>query len=207
MCGPTRRIIGHATTCYALLHRPVYSEVRRYHSTRAKQMDTHAIRASLKICILWFATVLLTPAVEAAGIDLHRMWDDRCYDCHGHSAEFARKFLSVSNGELQGRHHVQDLRQFMHNHYVADSEVEAVYTMLYAQVSNQARFKDDCSRCHQTAAVFARRSLEFREGVLYGRKSGLPVRRFLDTHRGLDPDEVDFFTKLLTRVANEVYRP
>lgn len=165
------------------------------------------MRANLKSCILWIATMLLTPATEAAGIDLHLMWDDRCFVCHGHSAEFARRFLSVSNGELQGRHHVHDLRRFMHNHYVTDNDVDAVYNMLLQQASTQARFKDNCSRCHDTAAVFARRSLELRNGGLYGRKSGLPVRRFLDNHGALDAEEVDFFTKLLTRVAHEVYRP
>jgi hypothetical protein len=170
-------------------------------------MDTLAMLTNLKSGILWAMAVLLPTAAEAAVTDLHQMWDDRCYECHGHSAEFARKFLSVSNGELHGRHHVHDLQRFMQNHYVADGEVEAVYLMLYAQASTQARFKDECSVCHESAAVFVRRSLEFRDGVLYGRKSGLPVRRFLDHHRGLDPDDVEFFSLQLTRVANEVYRP
>jgi len=165
------------------------------------------MQANLKSCISWLTAVLLTQAVEAAGIDLHRMWDDRCFECHGHAAEFARRSLSVSSGELQGRHHVHDLRRFMHNHYVPDSEIDAVYDMLFAQASNQAKFKDDCGSCHETAAVFARRSLELRDGVLYGRESGRPIRRFLDHHRELGPDDVDFFTKILTRVAHEVYRP
>jgi hypothetical protein len=165
------------------------------------------MRVNLKSFILWIAAMLLTTATEAAGIDLHLMWDDRCFACHGHSAEFARRFLSVSNGELQGRHHVHDLRRFMHNHYVADSNVDAVYNMLLQQASTQARFKDNCSRCHESAAIFARRSLELRNGELYGRKSGLPVRRFLDNHGALDQEEVDFFARLLTRVAHEVYRP
>ena len=83
------------------------------------------MRANLKSCILGITVVLLTPAVEAAGVDLHRMWDDRCFECHGHAAEFARRSLSVSSGELQGRHHIHDLRRFMRNHYVADSEIDA----------------------------------------------------------------------------------
>ncbi len=164
------------------------------------------MRTNLKLCILSIAAVLLTPATEAAGIDLHLMWDDRCFVCHGHSAEFARKFLSVSNGELQGRHHVHDLRRFMQNHYLSDNDVDAVYNMLLHQASTPPKFREKCSRCHETAAVFARRSLELRDGVPYGRKSRLPVRRFLDNHMALDPEETDFFTKLLTRVAHEVYR-
>jgi hypothetical protein len=79
--------------------------------------------------------------------------------------------------------------------------------MLFEQASNQARFKGDCGRCHETAAVFTRRSLELRDDELYARKSGLQVRRYLDNHRRLDPDDADFYTKLLTRVAHEVFRP
>ena len=165
------------------------------------------MRAKRKACICLITAVLLTPAARATGIDLHYMWDDRCFECHGHAAEFARRTLSISNGRLQGRHHVDDLRRFMRNHYLADNEIDAVYRMLLAQASSQARFKEECSRCHNTAANFVRHSLEFRNGVLYGRKSGQPVRGFLNYHMGLDPYGVAFFNKLLTRVASEVYRP
>jgi hypothetical protein len=168
---------------------------------------TYTMRANLKASIIWVTAVLVTPAVGATGIDLHRLWDDRCFECHGHAGEFARRTLSVSSGELQGRHHVHDLRRFMYNHYLAGSEVDAVYSMLLAQASKQARFKEECSNCHDTAATFVRRSLELRDGVLYSRKLGLPVPRFLEHHRELDTDDIGFYTELLTRVAHEVYRP
>jgi hypothetical protein len=42
---------------------------------------------------------------------------------------------------LQGPHHVNDLRRFLHNHYLAGNEVEAIYNMLLAQAINQARFR------------------------------------------------------------------
>jgi hypothetical protein len=58
------------------------------------------------------AAVLTVPAQAATGVDLHRMWDDRCFECHGHAAEFARRSLSVFDGQLQGRHHVDDLSRF-----------------------------------------------------------------------------------------------
>jgi len=127
--------------------------------------------------------------------------------CHGHAGDFARKFLSVSDGELQGRHHVHDLRQFMHNHYLAGREVDAVHDMLLAQVTIPARFKDECGSCHETAAKFVRDTLVLHDGVLYGRASGRPVRGFLEHHRNLGPNDVNFFIGLLTRVAQEIYRP
>lgn len=165
------------------------------------------MRIRLKLSIVLVATVLAIQAAGATGIDLHWLWDDRCADCHGHSGDFARRFLSVTGGELQGRHHVHDLRQFMHNHYLAGNEVDAVLNMLLAQANNPARFKDECAACHDTAAVFVRNSLELCDGVLYSRDSGRPARDFLVHHRQLNSDDVSFFMNLLTRVAREVYRP
>lgn len=165
------------------------------------------MRNNLIASIVLITAVLMTPTVRAAGIDLHWLWDNRCAECHGHAGHFARTFLSVSSGELQGRHHVHDLRRFMYNHHLADSEVDAVYNMLLAQATTPPRFKDECSGCHENAAKFVRNSLELRDGVLHSRKSGRPVRLFLSHHRELDPDDVEFFMKLLTRVAHEVYRP
>ncbi len=151
--------------------------------------------------------VLAMPAPRASDIDLHWLWDDRCAACHGHAGDFTRKFLNVSGGELQGPHHVNDLRRFLHNHYLAGNEVEAIYNMLLAQAINQARFKGECISCHDTAARFVRNSLELRNGVLYSRNSGRPVSHSLEHHRELSPDDVEFFLDLLTRVAHEVYRP
>ena len=143
--------------------------------------------------------------VSAAELDLHWLWDNRCGDCHGHAGEFARQFLTEANGELQGRHHVRDLRRFMHNHYLNPDEVDAIYGMLLAQTRAPARFKTECSRCHESAASFARRSLQLQEGELVSRQSGRNVRRFLAHHQGLQSEDVDYFTRLLTRVAQEVH--
>lgn len=150
--------------------------------------------------------LLLAPVVSASGVDLHWLWDNRCAECHGHSGEFSRSNLGVSGGQLQGRHHADDLRQFLGNHYLAGNEVDAIYNMLLAQANNQARFRNECARCHGNAAGFVRGSLELREGILYGRNSGRPVDAFLENHMGLDTDDVEFYKNLLTRIANEVYR-
>jgi hypothetical protein len=168
---------------------------------------TNAMRVKLDLSIVLVTAVLVIPVVEAFGLDLHWLWDDRCAACHGHSGDFARKFLNVSSGELRGRHHVYDLRRFLRNHYLPGSEVDAVYDMLRAQAASQARFKNECGNCHETAAKVVRDTLVLRDGVLYSRAYGRPVRGFLDYHRNLEPGDVDFFMKLLMRVAHEVYRP
>lgn len=160
----------------------------------------------VKVSLALLATALANPA-EPSARDLHRLWDDRCAACHGHSGDFSRKFLRVSDGELQGWHHVHALRQFLANHYVSDNEVDAVYDMLLAQAKSPPRFKNECSECHDSAANFVRHSMEFSTGVLVSRKTGRPVREFLGYHMKLSPDDVRFFADLLTRVANEIYRP
>lgn len=165
------------------------------------------MRARSGLSSVLLVAMLVIPAVGAPGLDLHWLWEDRCAGCHGHAGDFARNFLGVSNGELLGRHHVHDLRRFLHNHYLAGNEVDAVYAMLFAQTSSQARFRDECSSCHENAATFVRNALMLRDGELYSRAYAQPVRDVLDRHRNLKPADVDFFAKTLMRVAREIYRP
>jgi hypothetical protein len=165
-------------------------------------MQSGVLKAAVLIGVL-----LLTAKVGATGIDLHWMWDNRCAECHGHSAEFARKFLKVENDRLQGRHHVENFRLFLRNHYVSTSEADAVYEMLLAQVRTQPRFKHECGSCHGQASTFVRRTMLLQNGVLISRESKQPISRFMDHHRGLQADDIEFFVNLLTRVAGEVYRP
>ncbi len=165
------------------------------------------LKIKLIVGFILVSSGALAPLIAGSDIDLHWLWRDRCISCHGNSAEFARKFLSVSGSELQGRHHVDDLRLFLHNHYLPDQAVDDVYTMLLAQASNPPRFKDECSACHQDAAVFVRENLLFRDGVLSIRKTGGSVKGFLENHRSLNAEDGNFFTGLLTRVANEINLP
>jgi hypothetical protein len=160
----------------------------------------------LKVAVL-VGVLLLAVKDEASGIDLHWMWDNRCAECHGHSAEFARKFLRVKNGQLQGRHHVENFRLFLRNHYVSTSEADAIYEMLLAQVRTEPRFMRECGNCHGQASTFVRRTMLLQNGVLISRESKQPISRFMDDHRGLQADDIEFFVNLLTRVAGEVYRP
>lgn len=153
-------------------------------------------------------TLLLAAPAHSAGIDLHAMWDDRCSQCHGHSSEFARRHLSLAeDGRLQSGHANRDLRQFLANHYLAESEVDAVYEMLRAQAGTPPRFKNECGGCHGSAAQLARQSLEVDGALVRVRGSGEPIREFMQHHRGLSTADAEFFSQVLTRVAREVHRP
>jgi len=162
------------------------------------------MQLNLKVNIMLIISLLLIPVVTAFATDLHKFWDDRCFSCHGHAGEFSRKFLRVSGSELQGRHHVQDLRLFLKNHFLAGHDVEPIYNMLLAQASILPRFKNECSSCHEKAAKFVRESFILHDGSLYSRKLKIPVRDFLSSHRNLQPEDIDFFMEQLNRIANEV---
>jgi len=141
---------------------------------------------------------------SSAGTDLHWLWDDRCAECHGHSADFSQQFLRVSDGQLQGQHHTQNLSLFLRNHYAPAGEVEAIYNMLLAQVTTAPRFKAECSNCHDSASQFIRDSIIVRNGELVSRESRGSIRAFMQTHRRLKQDDIEFFMDLLARVAGEV---
>lgn len=141
---------------------------------------------------------------SAHGLDLHRWWDTRCGDCHGRAASFAREFLTVSNGKLEGQHPNRDMRLFLGNHGVPKDEVDAVYNMLLTQRSSEPKFQERCSKCHGSAAQFARDAVERQGGVLVGRASKRSVRDFLKRHAGLSSEEAEFFAGVLERVEGEV---
>jgi hypothetical protein len=150
--------------------------------------------------------ILLMLCVQsgAGAREIRAEWDNRCEECHGEADEFARKFLWAVDGQLQGQHHIDNLRLFMRNHYLPKHKIEAFYDMLLAQANDPARFKSECSACHNSAGEFVRRSIVIKAGELTGVESGISVREYLQTHRGLQQVDVEFYTRLLTRVENEI---
>lgn len=150
---------------------------------------------------------VLAFVVPARGFDLNRFWDLTCGSCHGHSADFARKFLSVKDGALQGRHHVDDLRTFMSNHYLAPGLVDPVYDMLLSQRQTGPLFRAKCAGCHKTAAELVRQSIELREGMLFGRETERPVAEYLQRHGKLTPAEQAAMVGVLGRIEREVRLP
>lgn len=156
----------------------------------------------LRLALTIILAAALAPAARA--LDVHRYWDTTCGECHGHSADFARRFLSVKDGELQGRHHVTDLRKFLANHYTSADLAEPVYRMLLAQRQTAPLFRSKCGGCHRTASEFAREFLVMRDGVLVGRETQQPVAEFLKGHGRLSPADQKVMLGVLTRVEREV---
>ncbi len=150
---------------------------------------------------------LAMPANSSSEMDLHWLWHDRCADCHGHSSDFAQKYLLVKDGELQGLHHVDNLPDFLRNHYLPGEVVDEVYGLLLAQLNVPPRFKNECSGCHQNAADFTRAKLVFQGNVLVIKKTGQSVAEFLKRHRGLTDADIAFYVVLLDRVGREVKLP
>lgn len=151
------------------------------------------------------SAVLLSLTMDATAVDLHHFWDQTCAECHGHSAEFSRRFLTVRDGKLTGRRHKDELLGFLSNHHLPLELVIPVHDMLLAQASTGPQFKDRCGSCHDTAAALARDSLLIRDDKLYGKGTGRPVAEFLIGHGRLKADEIPFFVDLLTRVEREVH--
>ena len=154
----------------------------------------------LAILVMFF----IQPGADAR--EIRAEWDSRCEECHGEVDEFARKYLWAIDGQLQGQHHIDDLRLYMRNHYIPKHLIDEIYNMLQAQANSPARFKSECSSCHNSAEEFIRRAIFIKAGELTGVESGISVSEFLKTHQGLQQTDVEFFTILLTRVLNDIYR-
>lgn len=151
--------------------------------------------------------LILFAQSEVSAREIREEWDSRCEECHSDVDDFARKFLWAIDGQLQGQHHIDDLRLFMGNHYLPKHIFEAFYDMLLAKANSPARFKSECSSCHSSAEEFIRKSIIIRFGELRGVETGMAVPEFLQTHQGLQKADIEFFTRLLTRVIDVMYRP
>ncbi len=158
---------------------------------------------ALIVFLLFASQSTAAPAV----VDLHDYWDQRCSYCHGHSSEFARRFLRVDQGRLHGVHHRDDLDAFLRNHYLTEQLVAPVRAMLMAQLTTKPLFGEKCAGCHETAAAFARKSLDIVSGVLVGSASGIKVVDYLASHGRLESHEVPVMVDTLLRVRHEVTNP
>ena len=170
-------------------------------------MAQHIAGFALGTRLLVSVVPLLLPASPGEATDLHRFWEQTCGDCHAHAGPFAQRYLTVKDGRLQGGHHKDDLFVFLGNHHLPPNLVRPMYEMLLAQAGTAPRFKERCGRCHESAADLARESRVIRGGILQGRESGRPIADVLPRHAklGLTPQDVAFFTDLLTRVEREVH--
>lgn len=155
-------------------------------------------------------TVLIVPAaLGAAGapvepaVDLHAYWDARCQSCHGDAGPFARSTLRVDGTRVLGRHHVDDLENFLRQHYLADAYRQPVLRMLTAQVRTEPLYRTHCAGCHGVAADFVRQRLALQGDVPVVRGSGRAVSDVLAGHGSLPADGRAVVVDSLRRVLGE----
>jgi hypothetical protein len=141
--------------------------------------------------------------IEAGSRDGLAIWDSRCEECHGDPVVFSGKYLWDIDGQLQGRHHIDNLDLFMGNHYIPDHEIETIRIMLLSQANSPVRFKTECSGCHGDVNEFIEKSLWVRQGGITGMESGMDLIDFLPNHQELQPEDVTFYRKLFGRIAGK----
>lgn len=143
------------------------------------------------------SAVVFAGAADTGAVDLHRLWDDRCQSCHGHSADFARGRPSLAERPA--------LDVFLQRHGdLAEGVAVGVRGMLEAQARTPPRWRDRCRICHGPAAAFVRQRLVRTGTGLENRLTHRPVAPFLLHHARQTPAEVAFFLRLLERLEGEV---
>ena len=166
---------------------------------------------TLTLMILLMSFVLMTNAAatelrpKAPGAQ--KIWNKTCFTCHGDSSDIARNYLKVVDGELQGPMHKETFRNFLTNHYLSKTKADAIYSMLLTQANTKTRFEIECSSCHKSAKEFVYYNLEINRGVLFSKKSGDSTYSFLETHRDLTKNDIQFFMRQLTTIGYEIFLP
>ena len=161
----------------------------------------------MRVAALTLITLLISAlAGAAAARDIRASWDNRCEECHGDVDTFAGKYLWAVDGQLQGRHHVDNIRLFLGRHYTPKHELGATYDLLLSQANDPIRFSNECGECHGDAEQFVRQSIIGKDDDMKGVASGEIVRKFLESHQALQPGDVDFYIRLFLRVKDQIGR-
>ena len=149
--------------------------------------------------VIIFALWLCVLPAQSGTVDPESVWNSRCDQCHGTHDEFAGKYLWAIDGQLQGVHHVRDLRRFLSNHYAPDHLIDDLQALLARHANTADRFASECGACHGPVETFARTSIEYRWRKVRGVKSGLALDDYLAKHENLQAEDAEFFARLLER--------
>lgn len=148
--------------------------------------------------------LLLGSYGNAAARDPYASWENRCEECHGDADEFARKYLWVVDGQLQGQHHIDNLDMFLGNHYLPSHEIATITDMLQAQANDMDRFGHECGGCHKGVEEFVRASINTWGDEPSGVESGIAISEFLLSHQNLQASDAEFFKRLIDRVVSQI---
>lgn len=147
--------------------------------------------------------MLLLLAAVADARDGEDVWNSRCEECHGEPGRFAGKFLWYIDGQLQGRHHIDDLALFMQNHYIPDHEIDLINELLSRHANSMVRYRDECSECHQDPLQLAREALWITDTGVRVIKTGDDIADFVVEHRDMPGDEAVYYQELFSRMEIE----
>jgi mono/diheme cytochrome c family protein len=147
------------------------------------------------------ACALIGEVARAQDADLHKVFEQRCSQCHGHAGKFARESLQIVDGSVVGSPGL-DLERFLQRHKggLPPEQVRALLDMFRAQIEAGAFFQQNCRICHGSAYDFARLKLIEREGELWGRYSDHLIREFLPGHAGMSNSEASEMTLALIAI-------
>jgi hypothetical protein len=145
---------------------------------------------------------LLCGGARAQQTDLHRLFEARCQQCHGHAGDFARDSLKLGPDGVTGSRG-QPLDRFLTRHGggVPADDIAPLLAMFGRQIASGPVYGDRCRMCHDRAHEFAGAKLILNDGVLTGRYSARPVGPFLTGHARLTPAEAMAMTDALTGIT------
>ncbi len=155
----------------------------------------------LRTLLIAFGLLAVAMTRQSAALDPNAFWENRCAECHGPAGPFARTHLHLEDDKLAGRRN-RDLERFLALHEAGAAESEAIYAMLLAQIQTAPAYEQKCAGCHESAAEFAKASLEVRNGVFFGRKRAQPLADILKRHGKLTADEIPVVVDVLTRALS-----
>ena len=138
-------------------------------------------------------------AVQSQPIDPHALFEEKCGRCHEHAGTFARKSLTVENGEVVGLRSGKAALKTLTSHFgkLSDAEAELIVDMFRRQIESGGLYESKCRLCHDPAKNLARQTLIIRHGQLTGRYSGRSIETFLSRHGRLEGDELAVMLDML----------
>jgi hypothetical protein len=160
-------------------------------------------RAYQALLVLAIAAVGLLAAAGAQTIDPHRVYEQRCGNCHHeHGADLARLKFTLKDGALQVTRTGKDVSGLLRSHHgvrLSAEETAALVTLFEAGLASGGVYQHLCARCHERAVTFARSKLNMRDGQVRTLVGDRDVALLLKDHGGATASEIDVLIEMLKR--------
>ncbi|MGI9421523.1 MAG: hypothetical protein ACR2RA_27150, partial [Geminicoccaceae bacterium] len=89
-------------------------------------------------------------AAQSQPIDPHELFEEKCGRCHEHAGTFARKSLTIENGEVVGLRSGKAVLKTLPSHFgnLSDAEVGLIVDMFRRQIESGGLYQSRCRLCH-----------------------------------------------------------